>query len=116
LDCSDDCTMIINQGPCGTTTTTIPGSTTTSTTVETTSTTLEPTTTTTTVPGSTTTTTTVPSVCGNGIVEPGEACDGDLVCEGSATGSFLDCSDDCTMIINQRPCGTTTTTIESSTT
>ncbi|HEV7734055.1 MAG TPA: hypothetical protein VGR62_17925 [Candidatus Binatia bacterium] len=110
LDCSIDCQMILEQGPCGTTTTTIPGGSTTTTIPDgSTTTTIPDGSTTTTVP-STTTTTTIPSVCGNGIVEPGEVCDGDIVCQGSATGSFLDCSTDCQSILEQGPCGSTTTT------
>jgi len=42
----------------------------------------------------TTTTTTLPATarCGDGSVDPGEVCDGDVVCT-SAGGSFLDCLD-----------------------
>jgi cysteine-rich repeat protein len=50
------------------------------------------------------------------MVDQGEACDGDITCESSPTGSFIDCSDDCQSIIDQGSCPTTTTTIQGSTT
>ena len=51
------------------------------------------TTTTTTIANASTTTTTLPSPgrCGDGVVDPGEVCDGDVTCT-SPGGSFLDCS------------------------
>jgi cysteine-rich repeat protein len=53
-----------------------------------------PPTTTTTHPSASSTTTTLPSRgrCGDGVVDPDEVCDGDIVCT-SAGGSFLDCID-----------------------
>src|SRR6266480_2115192 len=63
-----------------------------------------PTTTTTTSTTSTTatTTTTIPSNCGNGHIDPGEACDGSdlggVSCPGgSAGGAFVACNPDCTL-------------------
>lgn len=69
-----------------------------------------PTTTTTTTTTSTSTSSTVPPVCGNGLLEFGEECDGDdfggLTCDdasplgafvGSAGGGFLTCRSDCTI-------------------
>ena len=106
-----------------TTTTTPEGSTTTTTTPEgsTTTTSEPPVETTTTTSTSSTTTTTQPPVCGNGIVEPGEQCDGDIVCGGSAEGVFLpeaeggpanfvDCDPETCQIIETGPCPTSTTT------
>ena len=56
----------------------------------------------------TTTSTTLPAPahCGNGVVEPGEVCDGDVACT-SPGGSFLICS--ACAAFTSGPCSTTTT-------
>src|SRR2546427_651202 len=71
-----------------------------------------PTTTTTTSTTSTTatTTTTIPSNCGNGHIDPGEACDGSdlggVSCPGgSAGGAFVACNPDCTLDCSPCPGG-----------
>ena len=71
-----------------------------------------PTTTTTTSTTSTTatTTTTIPSNCGNGHIDPGEACDGSdlggVSCPGgSAGGAFVACNPDCTLDCSHCPGG-----------
>src|SRR5262245_16355535 len=81
---------LVCQGNC-----TCPGATTTTSTSTTVATTQPPTsttaTTTTTASTSSSTTTTSGPVCGNGILEPGEECDGspgDAICPGSAGGGF----------------------------
>ena len=36
------------------------------------------------------------ALCGNGVIDPGEACDGDVPCGSSASGAFIRCLDNCT--------------------
>ena len=61
----------------------------------------------------TTTSTTLPPAarCGNGVVEPGEVCDGDVACT-SPGGSFLRCS--ACAAFTSGPCSVTTTTLPGS--
>jgi cysteine-rich repeat protein len=62
--------------------------------------------------GTTTTTTTTtlapPARCGNGVVDPGEVCDGNVACT-SPGGSFLTCS--ACAAFTSGPCAATTTTL-----
>jgi hypothetical protein len=95
--CSPDCEFL-DSSACVTTTTFVTSTTLASTT---TSTSIAPSTSTstsssTTTPSTSTTTTTTPAECGNGEVEPGEVCDGDVPCDPSSPdGAFAICSDDC---------------------
>src|SRR5207249_7930657 len=85
----------------------------------TTSTTSTTSTTTTTVAASTTTTTSTPTttLCGNGMIDPGEACDGTdvggVTCPGgSAGGAFVACNPDCTLDCSHCPGGVCEVTCE----
>ena len=97
------------------TTSTTVVSTTTSTT-STTSTSVAPTTTSTT----SSTSTTLADLCGNGVIDPGEECDGEdfgtVTCPGSSTGAFLKCRPDCTIDFQDCPVSTTSTTVAPTTT
>jgi hypothetical protein len=112
--CCDACGA---GGGCATTTTTAAATTTTSP--------VATTTTTTAAGGSSTTTTEPTATCGDGVREPGEACDcgpfgcdfGGVTCPGtSGGGAFLDCVDTCTRVDTSHCPGATTTSTSASTT
>src|SRR5262249_24586686 len=70
---------------------------------------------------SATTTTTTPTLCGNGVIDPGEECDGSafgaFMCPPSSPSGVLLCTDDCKIDFSRCPeASTTTTTTTSSTT